>query len=431
MPADVAGTPNRGCAPTPSATSGRRVIRRRSHVLRSLLLPIALLAAGYHGACMADPLAKKSAELSRLKTQIQVLRRQLDIAQGKQDTLRTQLRDIETRIGDTTRDLRHTNGALRREQDKLTDLSRARRRHEAELGRQREALAQQVRASFVIGRQGYLKLLLDQQDPATVSRNLTYFDYFNRARSGRIRAVAAQLDQLNTLKQAIDHQVQILGQLHTRQQREIDSLQVQRQARALLLAKVNARIQTKGEALTRLLDNERRLEALIQRLRSALADIPDNGDARPFGQLKGQLQWPARGTITARFGEPRHLGKLKWQGVLIDARPGADVHAVYHGRVAFADWLRGLGLLVIIDHGNGYMSLYGHNQSIYKQVGDWVETGDVIASVGDSGGSSRPALYFEIRHNGVPTNPVLWCKKWPSGLVRTGMYQEKPPLSDN
>jgi len=359
----------------------------------------------------ADSLTLKSGELEKLRSAIQALRHDLDMERGKKDTLQAQLRRTEKQIGKLSVALKQTGEDLQQQEHKLADLSADKRRHEAELGRQRGILAQQVRAAFAVGRQGYLKLLLEQQNPAAVSRNLIFYDYLNRARARRIHSVTSELDQIEALKAAIARQVQTLDHLHSRQQQEKVALQSQQQARSVVLAAVNARIESKDQQLARLLANERRLQTVVERLRQTLSDIPEQAGAQPFGQLKGKLRWPARGAIAAHFGASRNLGRLKWQGVMIDAGLGDDVHAVYHGRVAFADWLRGYGLLVIIDHGNGYMSLYGHNQSIYKEVGDWVETGEVIASVGNSGGSNRPGLYFEIRHNGTPSNPVLWCKR--------------------
>lgn len=359
----------------------------------------------------ADSLSAKAGELEKLRAAIQSLRHDLEVDHNKKDSLQTQLRHIEKQIGRLSSALEQTGADLRKEQRKLARLTEDKHRHEAELGRQQAVLAQQVRAAFAVGRQGYLKLLLDQQNPATVSRNLIFYDYLNRARARRIHAVTAELAEIKTLKAAISRQVQTLDDLHSRQRQEKDSLQSQQRARSVILAAVDARIESKDEQLTRLLANEKRLQTVVERLRQALSDIPEAAGGRPFGRLKGRLHWPTHGTIAERFGTWRSVGKLKWQGVLIDAGLGDDVHAVYHGRVAFADWLRGYGLLVIIDHGNGYMSLYGHNQSIYKDVGDWVETGEVIASVGNSGGRDRPGLYFEIRHNGVPSNPVLWCRK--------------------
>lgn len=379
--------------------------------VRALLLGAALLAAGHGAAADADTLSKKAGELKRLKSHIEALRHELHIDEGKKDSLRSRLRDTEKRIGAISRALKETTAALARQGRKLGELQGDKHRHERQLGKQRDALAQQVRAAFVIGRQGLLKLLLDQQNPAAVSRNLRYYDYVNRARARRIRAVSDELRQIKALQASIADEVDRLHRLQDRQRHERASLQDQLRSRREVLAKVNARITTRSQRLARLEDNEQRLEALVKRLREALSDIPETAGSQPFGRLKGRLHWPSKGVIENHFGDTRRLGNLKWHGVLIDAGRGADVHAVYHGRVAFADWLRGFGLLIIIDHGDGYMSLYGHNQSLYKEVGDWVETGEVIASVGDSGGREHPGLYFEIRHNGVPTNPVLWCKR--------------------
>lgn len=170
-------------------------------------------------------------------------------------------------------------------------------------------------------------------------------------------------------------------------------------------------------------EDERRLQRLLDSLATAPRDnsqTPAEGELAsegtehtPFLTLRGRLQWPSRGKLTTRYGSARKVGKLKWQGVNIKAPEGTEVHAISHGRVAFSDWLRGFGLLTIIDHGDGYMSLYGGNQSLFKEVGDWVEAGEVIAGVGNSGGRKNSALYFEIRHNGKPTNPLKWCRNKP------------------
>ncbi|NNG14001.1 MAG: peptidoglycan DD-metalloendopeptidase family protein, partial [Gammaproteobacteria bacterium] len=154
------------------------------------------------------------------------------------------------------------------------------------------------------------------------------------------------------------------------------------------------------------------LETLMEGLRDALADVPANaGQRKAFKSQRGRLRLPVRGKITANYGSRRKAGGFRWQGVMIRAKQGADVKAVSHGRVAFADWLRGFGLMVIVDHGDGYMSLYGHNESLYVETGDWVEAGDVVSAVGSSGGQKRAGLYFEIRANGKPTNPLRWCKR--------------------
>jgi septal ring factor EnvC (AmiA/AmiB activator) len=145
-----------------------------------------------------------------------------------------------------------------------------------------------------------------------------------------------------------------------------------------------------------------------------LVDIPAEADGQqPFHSRKGKLRWPARGRLAQRFGAPRS-GGLRWRGVMIEAQEGGEVRAVSQGRIAFSDWMRGFGLLLIIDHGDGYMSLYGHNQTLYKEVGEWVDTGEVVALLGASGGRTESGLYFEMRHKGRPINPVHWCAGKPA-----------------
>jgi septal ring factor EnvC (AmiA/AmiB activator) len=176
---------------------------------------------------------------------------------------------------------------------------------------------------------------------------------------------------------------------------------------------LNNNISSEKQKLASLADNEKQLKDLIEKLRAALKDIPSIDQGKGFNQLKGQLYWPVVGTPSNKFGQSRNAvrNKLNWEGVFIPSTEGNNVRSIYHGRIAFAEWMRGLGLLIIVDHGDGYMSLYGHNQSLFKQVGEWVNAGEKLASVGNSGGSNRPGLYFEIRKQGNPVNPAQWCAK--------------------
>ena len=184
-----------------------------------------------------------------------------------------------------------------------------------------------------------------------------------------------------------------------------------------LVAKLTAELQDQGRQLARLQSDERELNALIKGLEQALADIPvEHPQQMQFAALRGRLPWPASGRIVSRFGTPR-LGGLFWDGVMISAPEGREVRAVHHGRVAFADWLRGLGLLMIVDHGDGYMTLYGHNQSLFKEVGDWVEADEAIALVGSSGGRERAGVYFGVRFKGRPVDPAKWCRRMAGSKV--------------
>lgn len=299
---------------------------------------------------------------------------------------------------------------------------------QSDLHKQRAALARQIRAVYTIGQQEYVKILLNQQDPAAVTRTLTYYNYFHRARLARMQDIDENLIDLRATEKKIQQKTQKLEKTRKEQHREKEQLEKTRQKRAVVLAGLQQQILTKSERLSSMEENKRRLQNLLDSLATvprqkppeseSISPQPDSEGAEhtPFAKLRGQLRWPSRGRLTTRYGSARKTGKLKWQGVNISAPEGTEVSAISHGRVAFADWLRGFGLLIIIDHGDGYMSLYGGNQSLFREVGDWVETGDVIASVGNSGGHQNSALYFEIRHNGKPANPLKWCRNKPKRM---------------
>ncbi|MEW6353727.1 MAG: peptidoglycan DD-metalloendopeptidase family protein [Pseudomonadota bacterium] len=353
----------------------------------------------------------KTADLERIRAQIEALRAQLDAAHGERDALRTELRRIERDIGDINRRLRERDTELQARSDKLAELERARQTQRDGLAVQRHALAGQLRAAYMLGRQEYPKLLLNQQDPAALGRSLVYYDYFSRARAQRIARLNADLAQLDNLEQTIREQTARVEQLRAAERVEKETLEQSRQARREVLAQLNGAIQNRDQELQRLLDDQRQLEQLLPKLRQAMAAAPPSGKRAPFADLKGKLPWPVQGPLLATYGSPRMDGAMKWQGIIIGAPEGREVKAVAAGRVAFADWLRGFGLLTIIDHGGGYMSLYGHNQSLYKRSGDWVEAGAAIAGVGSSGGRAAPGLYFEIRRDGEPSDPLSWVSE--------------------
>ncbi len=372
-----------------------------------LVLLLALI-----GGAEAGERQEKEAELKRLKEHIATLSRDLDATQDRYAGQRHQLREVEEAIGDVTRQLRHLDGRLREQVLKLKGLEAERRDLEKAVGVQRRRLAEQIRAAFTTGRQEYLKILLNQEDPAAVGRMLTYYDYLNRARSERIQALLSTLERLEAVRTEIADETRRLDGLRSRQQDQRSRLEASRKERQSLVAALKRDIRSKGERLEQMRANRKELEELITALAKALADIPpEAGNFQPFGKLRGQLKWPSEGRILAGFGSPRGRAGLRWQGVLIDGSEGQPIKAVARGRVAFADWLRGYGLLVIVDHDDGYMTLYGHNESLFKETGDWVEAGEVIAALGSSGGYEQTALYFEIRHGGRPRDPVRWCRR--------------------
>ena len=262
------------------------------------------------------------------------------------------------------------------------------------------------------GRQEYLKLLLNQQDPAAVSRVMTYYDYFNKARTTRIDKAIQTITKLDQVKVKIENQRLVLNKLKQQQLAEKKQLEESYNERAVVVARLQQELNSKDKQLSQLLEDEQQIQKLLQAIREVMPELLKvPGEAQPFAKLRGKLKWPAQGKIQNIFGKKRKASRVSWNGIVIKAPEGRNVHAVARGRVAYADWLRGYGLLLIIDHGDGYMSLYGHNQSLFKETGDWVEAGEEIASVGNSGGQQQSGLYFEIRHNGKPTNPGKWCRK--------------------
>ncbi|VAX13867.1 Murein hydrolase activator EnvC [hydrothermal vent metagenome] len=340
------------------------------------------------------------------------MRDELAKTRNLHNSVQRTLSKLETRISRQSRKLHRLAQKLRASRKKLARLKKDRRRQEQKLATQRTLLGKQIRSAFMIGRQEYLKLILNQEDPALFGRTLVYYDYFNQARSEQISQVQVALEKIEKLDARIRLASKKLRQTRATQQAEKKALEKTYRARALVLARLGREIKTKGQRLAQMSADEKRLEDLLQAINKAMPDIFAEVDRqKPFAAYRGKLMWPVRGKLKRLFGKHRKAGKLKWNGDMIMAAKGREVHAISHGRVAYADWLRGYGLLLIIDHGDGYMSLYGHNQSLYMETGDWVDANEVIGEVGDSGGQQRSGLYFEIRYKGKPTNPGRWCKR--------------------
>ena len=399
--------------------SPRSVQRRPGAArLRWRALLAAVLVSVCVGAGAADDSAAKEAQLKQLRARITELRQHLQTVRERQGDARSGLRQVEQRVGDVSRALHRLQGQIDNQRQRLAALNTKRDHLRATLATQRNLLARQLRSSYMLGRQEQLKILLNQGDPATVQRALVYYDYFNRARTRRIHHALDQLDALRQVQADIEHEQQRLQDLYAEQDKERANLKTERVAREKVLAGLDRELRDKGGRLKSMLRSEQELQQVLQSLQQALSDIPPNQhDTRPFSTLKGKLPWPVGGRIEVAYGSRRSVGNLRWRGVVIAAPRGTEVRAISHGRVAFADWLRGYGLLIIIDHGHGFMTLYGHNQSLYKEVGEWVEAGEPIASVGDSGGQNQSGLYFELRRQGHPLNPRTWCRGKPHRLA--------------
>lgn len=438
-------------------------------MLRAL---IALALICLLNPAFADERAQTQQQLEATRKDITELKKKLGELQQEKTGVQKDLRSTETEMGKLEKQVE----ALQKEQKKteveLQRLDQEKKKLQSSRVEQQRLIAIQARAAYQDGREEYLKLLLNQQNPEKFARTLTYYDYLSQARLAQLRGFNETLSKLAGVEKAIDlQQAQLLVQKSTLDSQR-DELDKVRQQRQLALAKLNddvkardQKLQTRQQEqadLTNVLKTieetlarqareaeEARQKALIAQQEAekrereeqqarALAKANSSKSSKnddnevpvkrpvkaagelvssagvsyggPFAQARGKLPWPVDGRLLARFGETRgDDARSTWDGVMISAPAGSQVHAVHGGRVVFADWLRGAGLLVILDHGNGYLSLYGHNQSLLKDAGDIVKAGEAISTVGNSGGQDTPALYFAIRQQGRPSDPAQWC----------------------
>jgi murein hydrolase activator len=377
-----------------------------------LLLTCLLGMPGWVRATPAPPPPPQGrnaeSELEAVKSEIERVTREVSEAQVERDRLTRDLRSAELSVGKARAALAEVRHRRAEHAAQRATLEAEQHDRQAELDRNRQTLEGELRAAYLIGRQEPLKLLLNQQDPARAGRMFVYYGYFGRARASEIKLIEDDVQRLGELEKAVEAEDAQLALLETQQRAQLGDLERSRQQRSQALAGLEAEAHTRAENLERLRGQQAGLEKLVRELRAAVERHPlEANDA--FSRLRGKLAWPVAGKLVARFGDAR-AGGVHWDGVLVATERGTPVKAVCDGRVIYADWLPGLGLLAIVDHGDGYLSLYGHNERLYKGVGEHVAAGDTIAAAGDSGGSSRPELYFEIRKGGKPVDPRPWFK---------------------
>ena len=353
---------------------------------------------------------QKKQELEKLRQRMHALRKNIEAKQQEKDSATKALKDIEVRIGERAYILKKINRHLSKQQRELKKLKKQQQKTTNKLASQREILSQQISAAYMIGKQEYLKLLLNQENPAAIGRTLTYYDYFHKARSHHIDEAMQTIRKLEDLTQQVKVKTKELKISRRQQQAEKQKLEDDFIDRSVVIKKMEQEIAQQGSRLKKLTADEKVLQQLLQEIQNIMPSMLTEIDKREsFAKRRGRLKWPVKGTVKRLFGKSRKAANLKWNGVVIPTKEGEEVKAISHGRVAYADWLRGYGMLLIIDHGDGYMTLYGYNQALYKETGDWVDEGEVIATVGRSGGQSQSALYFEVRVKGQPSNPVKWC----------------------
>ncbi|WP_448212666.1 murein hydrolase activator EnvC family protein [Colwellia sp. MEBiC06753] len=345
-------------------------------------------------------------ELSQVKKQIAQQKSTIVAVSKKRRQLNSQLKKDDFAIAKVAKAINLTEKQLKATELKLSELAAEKLELEKQKQQQEQALAYQLRTAYSTGQHDYLKMLFNQEQSALVQRSITYYQYLNKARIKEIEQFKATITRLQTVAKSQEQKLSELETLKEDQKNQKIALEKNKTQRKKTLQALRQELLSSKELLNKLEQEEENLVAALQKLanENALAN-----NLKGLGALKRQLKWPVNGRIKHSFGT-RKQGYLRWKGVLMSADVGAQVNSVHAGKVLFADWLKGYGLVTVIDHGAGYMSLYGHNQALLKNVGDTVETGEPIALVGQSGGQNEPGLYFEIRHGGKAVNPKIWCK---------------------
>lgn len=376
--------------------------QRQKYFISTLLsLGLGLSSFSIHAA------DNNSSRLKEIRSDISHLKQSIGSDKKQQKSLQNELRKLEKEIAGLSRQQRNTDKKLKSQKKEQKALIKQQAQLNKKHAQQQDNLGQQIRAAHSAGQQQTLKLILNQNNPAELSRTMTYYGYFTEAQSGAIEDtqenLAAVVENKKQLEQSTQR-LQKLRQEQTKQQRALGKRQTDRKT---VLVELDKNISSKEQRLQQLQEDEQALSKLVEeiRRRSATLAKPSN-----LAQLKKKLKWPTQGKIRNRFGTSRNQAGMKWQGVTIAGKEGQEVRSIAAGKVVYADWIRGYGLMLIVDHGHQYMSIYSHNQSLYKDVGDMVRRDEVVASLGNSGGKTDHALYFEVRHKGKPVNPARWCK---------------------
>ncbi|WP_426414997.1 murein hydrolase activator EnvC family protein [Aestuariirhabdus sp. LZHN29] len=372
----------------------------RNHILALLLMVLPLSVSAENSETQTRQ------QLEQLQKDIQQMQTLLNSIRGQRNSVEQQLGRSEQEIGTLHRQIEQIEQRLKEGQKRLKKLQTDQRKLVSSITKQQQQIGDTLRALYRSGQQPYLKLVLSQQDPQHSARMLHYYDYLNRAHNLQISNYRQQLERVQQLNQQIE-QTQLS---HTNQRNQLHQkrshLLSQQTERQRLMERLKRTLQKKDKDLANKQAQQAELKQILDSLQTAITNLSVPG--KPFKQQRGKMRWPVKGKVSHRFGTSKG-DKQRWNGLYISAREGAPVKAIHHGRVVFSDWLRGFGLLLIVDHGDDYLSLYAHNRSLLKELGEWVNAGDTIASVGNSGGQQNNGLYFEVRYRGKPQNPLRCC----------------------
>jgi murein hydrolase activator len=373
-------------------------------------IALALLCASLPASAESADSAQAKAKLAAVRARIAALTERISVELKQRDVLNARLREADLAVTEKRRRLDVLHAEELTAERRRNELRLDQARNQNALQAERAALAAQVRAAYMIGPQEPMKLLLNQTSPVEVGRMLAFYRYFASARAAKIVEIDERTARIRELVAQSERTAAELKSLEDDASREVAGLERARAERASAFAALGKQVSSGNQELAQLKREEQALDSLVADLARVLQDFPVDTQQR-FDQLRGKLPWPVAGRMTARFQQSRAAAQsgMRWNGVMIETARGAKVRAPYFGRVVYADWLQGLGLLLIIGHAGNYMTLYGHAEVLYKSVGDWVAPGDIIAAVSDAGGAA-PQLYFEIRDGRKPVDPMLWLR---------------------
>ena len=372
-------------------------------MLVTALVPIFTLAQ--------DDAEQTREQIEKLERDIARITREIDLDSAERNKVQETLRAADLELGRVQRAITDNQEVIQDKEAELTGLEAQKAELDAAATTQQDRIAQEMKTAWQMGRESQLKMLLSQQAPENVARSMEYYRYFFEARNAVLAEYREVLESLLEVETRIDTSLAALATSQQALETEQSSLAEAQQAQQRALAQLSASISTKSARLKKMQADRTELEKLLEAIEQAIVQLELPKNFQGFANAKGAMPWPVEGKRSNRFGRPRNDGKMRWQGINIPAPQGSTVKAIHHGRVVYADWFRGSGLLLIIDHGDGYMSLYAHNESLLKDVGEWVTAGTPIGTVGTSGGLEQPALYFEIRYKGKPTDPARWCRR--------------------
>ncbi len=385
--------------------------RPLAHCLQTLFVVFFLLT--FSSSCLfaANDAQEYEKQLSQLKQNIAKLQTELESVKGEHGKLENKLEKSEVEIGEQLKKINDANIKIKEHNKKLINLQNEKQALQSQRRTQQTQISAQVKSAYKAGPKSQLRLLLNQESPQSIARLMKYHDYVLSARNLKMQQYLTVIERLNTVEPKILSQRVHLSDTQQRLKLHHSELTSEQQVRARTLRQLKKVIASKDSQLRTEGKNQTHLQHLFNEMTTTIGRVNLPARGKKFSQVKGRLPWPSTGEIRHSYGSQRISGQLKWEGLVIGAKTGTPVKAVHNGRVIFAEYLRGQGLLLIIDHGEGYLSLYAHNQSLFRSTGDNVTTGDIIAHIGESGGQNYSGLYFEIRHNGQPTNPKSWLTK--------------------